>query len=259
MHKRVADMSEEERKRARARDRSRYKRRRAQLLADPVAYERYREKARENVRRHRERHAERIAADRRARAKQRYAQDESYRAKLVRKQREYVEKNRQLVYQRNREYYARNRDRRNAQNKAWRRANIDRILPKERERNRAKYDEDPAAVNRYNREWRKRNPEKARLYLRVSNHKRRAAAGSAHWTRDEWLALLERYGGRCHYCGADGRMDADHRIPLSRGGSNTIENIVPACKSCNCSKNDRTEEEFWQYLAERERVGRKSA
>ncbi|MDB4875733.1 MAG: hypothetical protein JWM41_2179 [Gemmatimonadetes bacterium] len=30
----------------------------------------------------------------------------------------------------------------------------------------------------------------------------------------------------------------DHVIPISRGGSHTRENVVPACRSCNSKKGD---------------------
>lgn len=252
-------VSEAERERNRIRERARYRALRARLLLDPAALAAFRDEANERVRRFRERHADTLAARRRERENARYRADPAYRNRQIARQRDYTERNRDLVYERNRRYYERKRDEISAHRKARRRADPEPLRAKERERNRAEYEADREGVLRYNREWRKRNPEKARLYVRVSSHKRRAAAGSAHWAREEWLALLERYGGRCHYCGAEGRMDADHRIPLSRGGSNMIDNIVPACKSCNCSKNDRTEEEFWAYLAERGRPRRKPA
>lgn len=36
-------------------------------------------------------------------------------------------------------------------------------------------------------------------------------------------------------------LTEDHRIPLSRGGTDWIANIVPCCLSCNCSKGNKTE------------------
>jgi len=41
----------------------------------------------------------------------------------------------------------------------------------------------------------------------------------------------------------------DHRIPLARGGDNTIANILPACGRCNRRKHLMTEEEFRARLA----------
>lgn len=94
----------------------------------------------------------------------------------------------------------------------------------------------------YVREWKRLHPEKTAHYAR----RRRAArtgAGGAHST-DQVLMLLEAYGWRCAYCGGDGRLTIDHVVPLSRGGSDSIDNLVPACGSCNSSKHDRTLLEF---------------
>ena len=37
----------------------------------------------------------------------------------------------------------------------------------------------------------------------------------------------------CHMCGGPGSTTVDHVIPLSQGGSNTIDNMAPAHASCN--------------------------
>ena len=57
-------------------------------------------------------------------------------------------------------------------------------------------------------------------------------------TRD-WERLVERYNGLCAYCSVRPATDQDHVIPLSRGGRHTVGNVLPACRSCNSSKNDR--------------------
>ena len=44
--------------------------------------------------------------------------------------------------------------------------------------------------------------------------------------------------GPCVYCGA-GATSVDHVRPLARGGCEVAGNLVPACGSCNRSKNDR--------------------
>ena len=53
---------------------------------------------------------------------------------------------------------------------------------------------------------------------------------------DQWTALTVAWGG-CAYCGAtDTRLQRDCVLALSRGGRYTLDNIVPACRSCNTSK-----------------------
>ncbi len=52
----------------------------------------------------------------------------------------------------------------------------------------------------------------------------------------QWTALREAWGG-CAYCGAtDAALQRDCVLALSRGGRYTLDNIVPACRSCNASK-----------------------
>src|SRR3954447_12056623 len=53
---------------------------------------------------------------------------------------------------------------------------------------------------------------------------------------EQWTALQQQWGG-CAYCGATGtRLQRDCVQALSRGGRYTLDNIAPACASCNASK-----------------------
>lgn len=54
-------------------------------------------------------------------------------------------------------------------------------------------------------------------------------------TAAQWAALTSAWGG-CAYCGADGPLQKDCMLPISRGGRYTLANVVPACGSCNASK-----------------------
>jgi hypothetical protein len=52
----------------------------------------------------------------------------------------------------------------------------------------------------------------------------------------EWHALLAAWSG-CAYCGETaGALQRDCVLPISRGGRYTLDNVVPACRSCNASK-----------------------
>ena len=71
--------------------------------------------------------------------------------------------------------------------------------------------------------------------LAYHRSKRLRRNGGMH-TDIEWLELKRRYGFGCAYCGSKTQLTKDHVIPVSRGGTDDITNIVPACRSCNSSK-----------------------
>lgn len=46
--------------------------------------------------------------------------------------------------------------------------------------------------------------------------------------------LLEKFNRTCVYCGAQNvRLEVEHLIPRSRGGSDRVTNLVIACQKCN--------------------------
>ncbi|MCL3862971.1 HNH endonuclease [Actinotalea sp. K2] len=65
---------------------------------------------------------------------------------------------------------------------------------------------------------------------------KRMAAVVHDLSPEQWDALTTAWGG-CAYCGAVGvPLQRDCVQPISRGGRYTLENIAPACASCNASK-----------------------
>ena len=57
--------------------------------------------------------------------------------------------------------------------------------------------------------------------------------------------VFERDRYVCQYCGRQiAHPHCDHVYPLSRGGRSTLDNLVTACPACNCSKHDKTPEEW---------------
>lgn len=72
---------------------------------------------------------------------------------------------------------------------------------------------------------------------RVARRRQRRMARVEHdLSEDQWSTLKELWGG-CAYCGAADRpLQRDCVLPISRGGRYTLDNIVPACGSCNASK-----------------------
>lgn len=58
-------------------------------------------------------------------------------------------------------------------------------------------------------------------------------------------AVLRKTSGRCAYCavtltvvpGQPHSYCVDHVLPVARGGSNDIANLIPSCRSCNTKKS----------------------
>ena len=68
---------------------------------------------------------------------------------------------------------------------------------------------------------------------------------SEGWRTDNALEdIYAKQNGRCPYCGNESPLTEDHIVPLSKGGTCWITNLVGACRSCNSSKGARSVEDF---------------
>lgn len=64
--------------------------------------------------------------------------------------------------------------------------------------------------------------------------------------------LFEKWGRKCVYCDAeDVPLTKDHIYPSSRGGSNRVSNLAPACKPCNEKKSNTLIQDFLAHDPER--------
>jgi 5-methylcytosine-specific restriction endonuclease McrA len=104
-------------------------------------------------------------------------------------------------------------------------------------------------IRNYMIQWWKEHPEKRRIY--EHNRKARKRENGGTLTFGELNEQFELQEGLCFYCGRlldDNSTHIDHRVPISRGGSNSIENIALSCPSCNLKKHTKTDIEFLQEI-----------
>ena len=120
------------------------------------------------------------------------------------------------------------------QGRKWRAANTERVI----ETRRKYYAENPDKQAVLNAKWRAAKPEKVNATARRYYNRKLSAGGK--YTKAEWKALLKHFGNKCLCCGRTNvKVQADHVIPVTKGGTSNIDNIQPLCKSCNSRKGTK--------------------
>jgi 5-methylcytosine-specific restriction endonuclease McrA len=126
-------------------------------------------------------------------------------------------------------------------------------------------------TNEQNRKWYKENAEQRKVSIKAwvdankdkrsiilrrcvikhpeysPNRNARARGAVGKHTLEEWQTKFAAYDYKCAYCSCElsiRTVTRDHIVPAYKGGSNTIENIVPACLYCNSHKGKKSVEEF---------------
>lgn len=139
------------------------------------------------------------------------------------------------------------------QARAYYQANIKRIKARTYEQSQRWYQENRERARENGRRWQANNHHRVRAARRRSYRasparykayhyawiaRRRGNGGS--FTEQEWLGICARYEFRCLCCHKEKPLTADHVIPVSRGGRDSIDNIQPLCQSCNSAKGTRS-------------------
>jgi 5-methylcytosine-specific restriction endonuclease McrA len=204
-----------------------------------------------------------------------------YRDKVIERRKRYYEVNKEYINARSNRYYAEHREEILAQKKRHYAENRDEIVVRRRRyrsehrdyinarirRHRAehreqykRYRHSPEYRKQYyarrkeelakrRREWRESRIDRVRLLDRIQSHNRRAfkRQSGGTYTLEQIQEQYKRQKSKCYYCYRKvkwGDHHVDHVVPLSRGGSNDISNLVISCASCNLKKHNRLPHEF---------------
>ena len=215
------------------------------MVEDPLAREKRLAKNRAAQQRYRQRHPERIKAYKQKNRDSIREKDRLYRLDNLTKERQrsqryyqahleerriYRQTRRAIMHVYNMIYHTQNRERNNKYSRQY-------------------YHEHQETLREYARIYDSLHKDKKRAYLRahpelvkLHNQTRRARRKGApinDLTIAQWRAIKAHYGHQCVYCGIHSqRLTQDHIVPLSKGGSHTVWNVVPACQSCNSRKHD---------------------
>ena|SRR5690606_12620928 len=139
-----------------------------------------------------------------------------------------------------------------ARGKAWRVSNPEKTAAW-RASNRDKvngYRRNSAAHKAAKKRYREKYPDKVRAW----KQRRRATEKGARTESFSDTTIFERDAYTCYLCGRQTKRDLpvgtplrtvlEHRTPLSRGGSHSLDNCATACWECNARKGAKTEEEY---------------
>ena len=98
-------------------------------------------------------------------------------------------------------------------------------------------------------EWKNKNKNKVNLYTKRRRHQLKANSKlTLQLIQQIYEDNIKRFGTlTCYLCLQPipfGKDHLEHRVPVSKGGTNNYENLAIACQKCNCSKHTKTESEF---------------
>lgn len=160
-----------------------------------------------------------------------YQESGEVRERAKRRSAQYIAAHREQVRALHQRWLAANTERDREHHRRWKGANVEKVRAAAQRR----YATDKDRLQQLSRAWKLANPEKLRVYRQRRKAKERALPATL--TVEQWRAVLAAYKHKCAYCGrGDVKLTQDHVVPVAKGGGYVVQNIVPACLSCNSKK-----------------------
>lgn len=135
--------------------------------------------------------------------------------------RQFYKSNSEKIKQRTAKYFAANRDELNHKRKVYRQNHLEQELAT-------------------SKRWAENNRHKARAYKAKNNAKRKQAKAFSVTSKDIARVLAMN----CFYCQETASEHIDHIIPLARGGTHSVGNLIGSCARCNIQKSSKTIMEY---------------
>ena len=142
-----------------------------------------------------------------------------------------------------RKYQEANRETCRKRSKAWKK--------------RTGWTEDPAyraahtEKNRERIEARRRNyyhENKPAFYAKAHEQRAKRRGAEGRFTAKDTNRILKSQDGMCAYCYESDNLHLDHKVPISRGGTNWPDNLQYLCAFHNLSKHARTDSDYRAIL-----------
>lgn len=149
-------------------------------------------------------------------------------------QKEYNKKNKKQINKYQKDYYQNNKEQLKKNKKEYRKSNKEEI----NKHQRIYYQINKKQINEYQKKYRKNNKE----YFKTTKQKRRTLKQNSggSYTVEQWNEALKYFNNKCAYSGKPmEQVSVEHIIPITKGGTSYIWNIIPCELSLNKSKNNK--------------------
>jgi HNH endonuclease len=149
---------------------------------------------------------------------------EKNKEKIAGYQKKWIEKNKEKIKENKKKYY--DKEKKSQKNKEYYQNNKEKRLLKIKE-------------------WHRKNSSKNVIYS--NNRRTREMQSEGSYALEEWLQVKTSQGYKCIDCGQlediqnnpKSKLTIGHAIPLFRGGTNYISNIIAQCGSCNSKQGTK--------------------
>lgn len=179
------------------------------------------------------------------------------RQKRIDKNKQWAINNVERIVQYRKDYYNENKEYLNNVHKNYFKENKEHLLLLQKEY----YNKNKENILEKSKEYRIKNKDKIqkrmidysktvsyKISKRTSNHLRNTkirATNDKTINKQSLIELMNRQNNRCYYCNTDlditkkFSVHLDHFIPINKGGTHSIDNVVWSCKKCNLSKHSK--------------------